>query len=118
MSSCKASALELCRALKKLDKQDLNFLIPNLSDKCIEKISELYFNIQNGAGMIPNGSRKRRLKKCMLADKKNCMYISTKNKSIPMKRTILKRQVGSGIFTTILAIAIPLITSLIAKNSG
>ena len=113
MSSCKASALELCRALKKLDKQDLNFLIPNL-----KKISELYFNIQNGAGLIPNGSRKRKLKKCMLADKKNCMYISTKNKSIPMKRTILKRQVGSGIFTTILAIAIPLITSLITKNSS
>ena len=108
--------LDLVNILLKTDKQYVGKLIDALSPARINNLCELYYNIivNPDTKIIQYPSRKK-LKRYFMKDKVRMLEITDGSKPITVRRKHLIEQSGRGIFTSILTLAIPLITSLLVK---
>ena len=108
--------LDIVNILLKTEKQYIGKLLNALSPARINNICELYYNIiVNPDSKNIQYSARRKLKRHFLKSKAQMMDIADSRKSLTLRRKHLVNQTGSGIFTTILSLAVPLITSLLVK---
>ena len=108
--------LDLVNILLKTDKQYVGKLIDALSPSRINNLCELYYNIiVNPDTKNLQYSSRKKLKRYFMKDKARMMEITDGSKPITVRRRHLVEQSGRGIFTSILTLAVPLISSLLIK---
>ena len=108
--------LDLVNILLKTDKQYVGKLIDALSPARINNLCELYYNIiVNPDTKNIQYPARRKLKKYFMKDKTRMLEITDGVKPIAVRRKHLINQSGKGIFSSILTLAIPLISSLLIK---
>ena len=119
--STEYSAIQLCRTFEKCSKNDLEFLIKNLSNECIEMMAGVYIftrmaieDLSVHSPLQPQGSKRKRIRKCLSGKKSK--YFCTSHNPICMKRSILLRQLETGILPMIISTALPMITRVTTRG--
>lgn len=108
--------LRLVKMVSKIDKQDVSPLINDMSSKQVDMLCELFYNIIQNPKSENLGKKERtKLKKYFRKNRKLCQEIANDKNSAKFRKKCLVEQSGDGVFTTILALAIPLITGLLTK---
>ena len=108
--------LDLVNILLQTDKQYLGKLINALSPTRINNLCELYYNIiVNPDVKTINYPARKKLKRYFIKAKPQMMDIADSQKPLTIRRRHLVNQSGRGVFSAILALAVPLISSLIVK---
>ena len=105
--------LPLIKLMKNSNKKDLGIILENLDLKTIENICILIHNLEYSSSHLSKKNQNQ-LKNHMLKHKKTCKFLANPNNNIYKKRQIVKKQIGNGLLTGLLAIGIPLLTSLFA----
>lgn len=104
----------LAMLLQNIDNHTMKTLLQALSTNAIDDICEMFYNIISNPDQIPKKNRNK-LKKLLSKHKQACLLISNKEKKCNERRHSLIEQSGTGIITSIVMAAIPLITSLLSK---
>ena len=104
----------LALLLHNIDKDTMKTLLQSLSKNAIDDICEMFYNIISNPDQIPKKNRTK-LRRLLSKYKQACLLISDKKKSCNERRHSLIEQSGTGIITSIVLAAIPLITSLLSK---
>lgn len=107
-----ANLLKLCKRLAKKSKRGQNVFVDESNHKTMHLISEIYHNMQYYTKSAPP-ELKKKLICCMKKNASECLYISNKKAKYKIKKEYLKKQVGDGLFSLIIAAAIPILTSII-----
>jgi hypothetical protein len=106
------------RIFKNLDKKDLDFFILNTSNRSIQLILEIVYNLITNEGLVSRiGDRKllKNVRTSMLGNKKKwCSVIKSKNEKTKLK--FVRNQIGSGVIVSICSLVLPIIIGLIAKK--
>lgn len=103
----------LLSLMKRLKPNEREQILHHLSDKAVDILSECVYNIVKGNKL--NEKQYKRLKKKLYARKHNLRLISNNNITASRRRKALSQEGGA--LGTILATAIPIITSLISGLS-
>ena len=109
-----ARVKDLAVLLSNVDKHTMKILLQSLSVRAIDDVCEMFFNIISNPDHLPKKSRTK-LKRLLSKHKQACLLISNKEKKCSERRQILVEQSGTGIITSIVMAAIPLITSLLSR---
>lgn len=107
----------LLNIAKRLKNEDMLFLYNNLSSHSRNLMSELVFNVlyNTNALKLPPKSMKR-IRKVLSPYRKEFEVIALKETPEPKKNKIMRKQIGRGIITTLVATLAPAIVSLIANS--
>ena len=105
--------MKLCKKLRRLNRQKQCELFANVDNKTIHDISTIFHNMQYLTNRVPSKYRTK-LVRYMKANQVSCKYISKRRSSLVKKRDHLQKQVGSGLFSVLLASSIPVIAQLIS----
>ena len=102
---------------KNLNTSDMTFLYDNLTHKSKRSLSELVYNILYNTDCLHLSKRQlHRIKQILLPHRTDFEYIAKQNGSDHKKRKIMKKQIGSGVFTALVSALAPIIISLIANS--
>ena len=113
---CIEGTLDIIRLLIKSDKADREKLLNSLSAKHINNICEFFFNIINNPHSKNLDTKvRRRIRRYFIKHMVTCKDIADSFLSVSFRRKQLVHQSGTGLFTTVLSLAIPLLTSLLTK---
>ena len=102
---------------KNLNSSDMSFLYDNLTHKSKHSLSELVYNILYNTDCLHlSKAQLLKIKRILLPHRKDFEYIAKQNGSVPKKKEIMKKQIGSGVFTALVSALAPILISLIANS--
>ena len=110
-NSLKSKLNTLCE-LKECSKSKKHNLAKHLNNETLDLLTDSAFNIVN--------AKRRRIPKRTVDKlkpfKKELIYLANPKNATESKRRRLVRQKGAGFLTTLLSVAVPLLTSILSEN--
>lgn len=107
----------LLKIVRNLKSSDMLFLYENLNQPAKTLLCELIYNVMYNTSCLKLSERQvKHIKKMLSPHKKDFEYIAKRSGTVCKKRRIMKKQIGTGVVTGLLAVLAPIIINLIADK--
>lgn len=103
--------------IKKLKKEDLLLLFDLMNDHSKNILCESVYNLlYNLKSLKIQDDKKRKIRRILLPHKNDFVNIANHKINHTKKNKLLKKQIGSGVFTSLMAVLVPTLISALSKK--